>query len=125
MNVKAYVAGLSYEELREKFKKGLRNGNWRKLNRMQKSLYMAAMEYARVTRKVIVNGMLMEKLSPLIQRLLETSGARVFRRGFKKAVELLQKSEENGVFAWAPRLRDWLKDPDYIFWLGICNLKTE
>ena len=118
MNAKAHRASLSYEELREKFKKGLRNGNWRKLNRMQKSLYMTAMGYARVTKKVIVNEMIVEKLSSLIERLLETPGVRIFRRGFKKAVELLQKSEEKGVFAWAPRLRDWLKDPDYIFWLG-------
>jgi hypothetical protein len=71
-----------------------------------------------VTKKVMVNGLIVEKLSSLIERLLETSSARVFRRGFKKAVELLQESEEKGVFAWAPRLRDWLKDLDYIFWLG-------
>jgi len=79
---------------------------------------MAAMEYARVVKKVIVNEMIMEKLSALMGRLLETSGRRVFKRGFEKAVELIAKCEERGVFAWAPSLRYWLKDPDYIFWLG-------
>jgi len=33
---------------------------------------------------------------------------------------MLEKGEENfeGVFIWAPRVKDWLKDPSYIFWLG-------
>ena len=35
-----------------------------------------------------------------------------------KAVAMLDRGEEEGVFVWAPRLRDWLKDQDYIFWLG-------
>lgn len=44
---------------------------------------------------------------------------RIFKRGYEKAVALLQQGEEKGVFAWAPSLRYWLKDPDYIFWLGM------
>jgi hypothetical protein len=31
---------------------------------------------------------------------------------------MLEKGEENGVFVWAPSLKKWLKDPDYVFWLG-------
>ncbi|MGB7533318.1 MAG: hypothetical protein WA977_10165 [Halobacteriota archaeon] len=42
----------------------------------------------------------------------------LIKRGFEKAVELLEKGEEKGVFVWAPRLKYWLKEPDYIFWLG-------
>ena len=44
----------------------------------------------------------------------------LIKGGFEKAVEMLEKGEENfkGVFVWAPRLKEWLKDPDYIFWLG-------
>jgi len=44
---------------------------------------------------------------------------RIFKKGFEKAIEMLGKSEEGvGVFTWAPQLKYWLKDPDYIFWLG-------
>jgi hypothetical protein len=43
---------------------------------------------------------------------------RILKRGFRKAIEILNKSEEGGVFTWAPQLKYWLKDPDYIFWLG-------
>ena len=48
-------------------------------------------------------------------------GARVFKRGYERAVELLNKGE--GIFAWAPSLRGWLKDPDYMFWLGAVGLR--
>jgi hypothetical protein len=59
-----------------------------------------------------------KKLLVLVKRLCETKGMRIFKRGLKKAVKLLEEGEETGVFLWAPRLRHWLKDPDYIFWLG-------
>ena len=34
----------------------------------------------------------------------------------KLAAALLSKGE--CVFAWAPSFKAWLKDPDYVFWLG-------
>jgi len=109
--------GITYKELITGFKKGLRNGNWRKLRFLDKALYRAAMGYAK--RGVsIVNEMLLEKLLELVARLKETKGMRIFKRGYEKAVVLLEKGEEKGVFVWAPSLRCWLKDPDYIFWLG-------
>jgi hypothetical protein len=108
---------LSYEELYMSFRKGLRNGNWRKLNFLDKALYRASLWY---TKRLggIVNETLMKKLLGLVERLEETKGMRIFKRGFKKALEAFKKYEENGVFSWAPQLKNWLKDPDYIFWLG-------
>jgi hypothetical protein len=112
---------LSYEELLTSFKKSLRNGNWRHLNPLDKALYRASLWYAK-HRGSIVNVALAEKLSALAEKLKETKGMRIFKRGFKKAVEMLEKGEEQGqeqgVFTWAPQLKHWLKDPDYIFWLG-------
>jgi len=105
----------TYKELLTGFKKGLRNSNWRKLSSLEKALYRAALWYSRV-QGAIINEMLVSKLSVLVDKLKATSGARVFKRGFEKAVELLNKGE--GIFAWAPSLREWLKDPDYVFWLG-------
>ena len=110
----------TYEELLTSFRKGLRNGNWRKLRRVEKALYMASMWYARV-RGAILNEKLVGMLSVLVDKLKATSGARVFKRGYEKAVELLNKGES--IFAWAPRLREWLKDPDYVFWLGAGGLR--
>jgi hypothetical protein len=110
----------TYKELHTNFRKGLRNGNWRKLRRLEKALYMASLWYSRVKR-AIINDILVRKLSVLVEKLKETSGAKVFRRGYEKAVELLSKGE--GIFAWAPSLREWLKDPDYVFWLGAGGLR--
>jgi hypothetical protein len=110
---------LNYNDLFTSFKKGLGNGNWRRLRNRDKALYRAAMEYAKQNeRRCVVNGTLVEKLVGLIEKLKETRGMRIFKRGFDRAVELLGKSGEPGVFVWAPRLKGWLKEPDYIFWLG-------
>ena len=109
-----------YDELMATLRKAVRTGNWRKLNFLDKALYRAAMGYAKRGGS-IVNGMLVEKLLGFIERLKEISrGMRIFKRGYAKAVAMLDRGEENfeGVFVWAPRLKDWLKDQDYIFWLG-------
>ena len=61
---------------------------------------------------------LVKKLLVLVERLGESKGMRIFKRGLNKAAKLLDKGEEIGVFVWAPSLKKWLKDPNYIFWLG-------
>jgi len=111
------MIGITYEDLLANFKKGQRNGNWRKLKILDKALFRASLWYAK-HRGSIVNTSLVEKLSALIEKLKETKGMRIFKRGFKKAIEMLDKYEEKDVFTWAPQLKHWLRDPDYIFWLG-------
>ena len=66
----------------------------------------------------IVDSVLIAKLWWIVERLKETKGMRIFKRGLDKAGAILEKGEEKGVFAWVPMFKDWLKDPDYIFWLG-------
>jgi hypothetical protein len=110
----------TYKELLTSFRKGLRNGNWRKLSRLEKALFMASLWYSRI-QGAIINEMVVGKLSVLVDKLKATSGARVFKRGYEKAVELLSKGE--GIFVWAPSLKVWLKDPDYVFWLGAGGLR--
>jgi hypothetical protein len=109
--------GVTYEGLLASFRKGLRNGNWRKRNSLDKALYRASLWYAK-RRGSIVNASLVEKPLGLVERLKETKGMRIFERGFKKAVEMLRKCEEQGqeqgVFTWAPQLKEWLRDPETI-----------
>ena len=109
-----------YEELLTCFRKGQRNGNWRKLSRLEKALFATSLWYSRV-RGVIINKKLVGMLSMLVDKLKATSGARVFKRGFEKAVKLLNNG--GSIFVWAPSLRKWLKDPDYVFWLGTGGLR--
>ena len=51
----------------------------------------------------ILNEKLVSKLAALVDKLKATSGARVFKRGHERAVELLNKGEN--IFAWAPSFR--------------------
>ena len=111
---------LMYEELRYAFLKGQRNGNWKKLARMEKAFYRAALSYTMPRRGVgrsIVSESVVNKLLVLIKKLLETPSQRIFKRGFEKAVKLIRKTAiKSGVLLSA--LNNWLRNPDYIFWLG-------
>jgi len=108
---------ITYKELFASLKKGLRNRNWRRLNLLDKALYRAAVWYAKHNGS-IVNGMLVKRLLELVEELKETKGVRIFKRGLEKATAMLKRGENNSVFMRAPRLKEWLKDPNYIFWLG-------
>jgi hypothetical protein len=110
----------TYKELLTGFRKGQRNGNWRKLSRLEKALYRVSLWYSRI-HGAIINEKLVRKLSALRDKLKKTKGARVFKRGFEKAITLLNKGK--GIFAWAPSLWEWLKDTDYVFWLGAGSLR--
>jgi hypothetical protein len=55
---------LTYEELFTGFRKGIRNGNWKRLRFLDKALYRAAMWYVKRGGS-IVNEMLAEKLGYL------------------------------------------------------------
>ena len=113
----------TYKEILETHRKGLRNGNWHKLDRLERALYRASLWYAQI-QSVIVNDLVVSKLSLLMDQLTETKGARIFKRGLKIAREMLEKYEENGVFIWAPQWKEWLKDPDYIFYLGVMESRV-
>lgn len=110
----------TYDELLTDFRKGLRNGNWRKLRRLEKALFRASLWYSKV-HSVVINEMLVRKLSVLRDKLKVTAGARIFKRGFEKAGVLLNNGA--GILLWAPSLREWLNDPDYVFWLGTGGLR--
>jgi len=111
---------LTYNDLHTNFRKGLRNGNWRKLRRLEKALFQASLWYSR-RQGTILNELVVGKLSVLVAKLKATKGARIFKCGYEKAAVLLSKGEN--VFAWAHSFKAWLKDPDYVFWLGMVRLR--
>ena len=117
------TTAFSYADLQRHWRKGLRNGNWRKLNPLKKGLYMAAMWYAKVNGKgKILSGRLVAMLEDIIEKLMETVKVRIFRVGLAKAEDMERGDKK--VFDWAPELREWLRDPDYIFWLGVINFRS-
>lgn len=69
----------------------------------------------------MLSGRLVAMLGDVIGKLVETVKDRIIPVGLAKAEEIERGFEK--VFSWAPELRKWLKDPDYIFWLGKINVK--
>ena len=85
---------ITYEILREAMRKGLRNRNWRRLS-------------MNVRIHSIIN-------AHIVEMLYETPASRIFKRGFEKALKILSEGVKNP-------LRKWIKDPEFIFWLGTCS----
>jgi hypothetical protein len=82
---------------------------------------MAARWYARAKGEIL-SGRLVAMLGDIIGKLVETVKDRIFRVGLAKAEDM--EKGYGKVFKWAPELRKWLKDPDYIFWLGVINFRN-
>lgn len=112
------VCTLSYSYLSFLQKKGFRNGNWHHLNCIEKALYMASLSLAKM-RGRIVNSRLILELRSIIGRLRETVGERLVKVASQRAMELYARFSAVGLFEWAPQVRSWFSDPDYIFWLGL------
>lgn len=102
-------------------RKGLRNGNWRRLSFFERAFFRVSICYTKARSK-IVNSRVVANLKAIIEKLTLTLGKKIFITGLEKTKEMLLKFEENGVFSWASELRGWLKDPKYIFWLGLARL---
>ncbi|MGC9069163.1 MAG: hypothetical protein ACP5IZ_09370, partial [Thermoprotei archaeon] len=101
---------ITYLELFNYMKRGLRNGSWFKLSRLQKALYRAALSYAKHKGK-IVNTELITQLYNIIEKLL-TPGLRILKRGFERARKLIE-AYKKGYLSWCPQILQWLTDPNY------------
>ena len=109
----AKASAITGDVLFASFRRGIRNGNWRNLKERERAFFKAALFYLRRGGR-IVSVSVLEKLRLLIDKLNETRGMRIFRRGFERAIGILRACEN----AFMAPLKKWLKDPDYIFWLG-------
>ena len=106
---------LRYEELLTNLRRGIRNGNWRRLSRTERAFYRASLCYARI-RGRIVNQNITSMLSEILERLRETPKIRILKKGFERAKKLLESGSK--IFELFPKLREWLKDITYLEWLG-------
>lgn len=56
-------------------------------------------------------------------KLLESYGSRIVNSGRRRAIRMLEEyAKPGGVFSWAPRMRDWLNDPRYLWYLGVMEV---
>ena len=76
--------GFSYTELLNLFRKGLRNGGWRRLDRLEKAFYRATLWYAKVKGEIL-NSKIISMLLGIAEKLRETLNVKIFRVGLERA----------------------------------------
>jgi len=115
--------GVSYEALRAYQLRGFRNGNWRRLGRMKRIFYRACIAYARIKR-VIRNPRVVSLLRDIILELKSTVKVRALNEAIREVDRVIPIYLKAGVFRWAARLIEWLRDESYLIWLGFKKLNT-
>jgi hypothetical protein len=62
----------------------------------------------------------MEQLLQVALQLLQNVRCRIASAGWKRARMMWEAyGKSNGIFSWAPQMKEWLRDPRYIFYLGV------
>lgn len=108
----------TYRGLLNIWRKGVRSGNWARLAGLEKGLFRCAVLLAKV-RGRISNLRLMVHIAKIAIKILVSVKTFIIRIGRMKAQAYLNSF--NLMFEWCENLREWLKDPNYIFYLGAIN----
>jgi hypothetical protein len=106
---------LSYWQLKAVLVKAYRNGNWGKLTCLERALYRASLELARL-RKKIVNRLLLSLLHRIIGKLLRKFSDEILELGRRKAEELKKMYQKSRLLPSCSL--EFFEDKDYLFWLG-------
>lgn len=117
------MLSLGYGVLLRAFRKGLRNGTWRKLDPLKKAHFRAAMAYSKITGE-IVNSTILKAVLDVIKRLTSPLKRMIWQRGLETAHAMRRQFGDKGVFDWCPQLRGWLEDHNYIFYLGVSSVNS-
>jgi hypothetical protein len=112
------MLSLSFSDLSRFYKSCLRKGIWNNLSTIDKAFYIACMKLSKI--KKIINKEIIESVISIMKKL-NSFKEKIMKKG-KEVAEALLKSK---TAAMIPAIKDWLKDPNYIFWLGLTysNLK--
>ena len=109
---------LTFSDLSRFYRSCLRKGSWNSLSAMDKAFYIACMKLSKI--KKIINKEIIEAVISIMKKL-NSFKEKIMKKG-KEVAEAILKSK---VVMMIPKIKDWLKDPNYIFWLGLTysNLK--
>lgn len=118
--------GLEYAELRNTLRGAYRNRkSWRWCKDIHKRLLEACVDFTRNGFR-IVDKTVLARLRVAFRELgIVNRRVRVLVDGEVKALEMRTKFEEQNVFKWVPRLKAWLRDQAYKFWLGTMQISLE
>jgi hypothetical protein len=103
---------LSFSDLSRFYKSCLRKGSWNSLSALDKAFYIACMKLSKIRK--IINKEIIEAVISIMKKL-NSFKEKIMNKG-KEVAEAILKSK---VVMMIPKIKDWLKDPNYIFWLGL------
>jgi hypothetical protein len=106
------MLSLSFSDLSRFYKSCLRRGSWNNLSAMEKAFFIACMKLSKI--KKIINKEIIESVISIMKKL-NSFKEKIMKKG-KEVAEVLLKSK---TVIMIPAIKDWLKDPNYIFWLGL------
>ena len=106
------MLSLSSSDLSRFYRLCLRKGSWNNLSAMDKAFYIACMKLSKI--KKIINREIIYALTTIMKKL-NSFEEKIMKKG-KEVAEALSKSK---TVIMIPAIKDWLKDPNYIFWLGL------
>ena len=109
---------IDYFELKSVWVKAYRNGNIRKLNPFERGLFRACLTYTK-RNGVIVNKTVLEMIGRIIEVLTTTPRREALKQGFEKVKSLVKNNLLTKIF---PKILDWVKDLDYIVYLGFMEI---
>jgi len=115
---------VDYATLLRAFRKGIRTRRWMKLNPLRRAHFRAALAYSKIKGK-IVNPKVLKHVLAVIKRLTSPLRRRIWRAGLEAAYAMRRRFEAKGVFDWCPPAREWLEDPDYVFYLGVSSVNSQ
>ena len=99
-------------------RRGLRNGNWGRLNVADKALFRCAFWVAEVRGKISSTRLMVQVLKVAL-KLVEGVRTAIMKVGRRRTGQMFETYEKPpGVFGWAPQVRDWLNDSTFIRYLG-------
>jgi hypothetical protein len=109
---------LTFSDLSRFYRSCLRKGLWNNLSALDKAFYIACMKLSKI--KKIINKEIIYALITIMKKL-DSFKEKIIKKG-KEVAEVLSKSK---TVIMIPTMKDWLRDPNYIFWLGLTysNLK--
>lgn len=115
---------LEYSSLICLWRRSYRNGSWAMLDTAERGLFRCALWVAKARGK-ISNTRLAVHVLRIALKLLENFKSRIGKAGGDRAKMMMEAyAKPGGVFGWAPRMREWLHDPRYVWYLGVMEVNA-
>lgn len=117
---------LGYEELKNVLREVCRKRKrWHSGRAIHKKLLEACVAFTRSGLR-IADKMVLDRLRvALVELRVLNRRLGILLNGETRASEMWLLCKAHGVFKWAPRLKEWLQEEGYRFWLGMICLSLD